>query len=237
MVVPGREMLAKRRPRGTCLVQIGLRADERGSLLASGWCAFLWLGELGARRDVGSLWVKAHFMLCFEAFCESVCWTKKSSSPDLLAQTGARRLRGHICGPWGPTALPASQGLQVGFQGLSPWEGGARSVGLGTVGGGMRLHGGSWGAATGAHERVFLGGSETLSPLARRCFLPSHRPQWLQALELPVPLSRLAQAAPRAPRGGDTCGKSAPGVDGCEQGAWPVWGSRCEILAFLLLRC
>lgn len=97
---------------------------------------------------MGSLWVKAHFTLCFEAFCESVCWTKKSSSPDLLAQTGARRLRGHICGPWGPTALPASQGLQVGFQGLSPWEGGARSVGLGTVGGGMRLHRGSWGAAT-----------------------------------------------------------------------------------------
>lgn len=28
----------------------------------------LWSGELGARRGAGSLWVTAHFMLCFEAF-------------------------------------------------------------------------------------------------------------------------------------------------------------------------
>lgn len=66
----------------------------------------------------------AHFTLCFEAFCESVYWTEKSSSPDSLAQTSAPGSGGHICGPWGPTALPASQGLQVGFQGLSPREAG-----------------------------------------------------------------------------------------------------------------
>ena len=87
-------------------------------------------------------------------------------------------------------------------------------MGLGTAGGGVRLHGapGEW--PLGGHGRVFLGGSEALNPLAERCFLPSHRPQGLRVLELPVLLSRLGRAAPRAPRGGDTCGKWATGVDG-----------------------
>ena len=47
-----------------------------------------------------------------------------------------------------PPSLPGSAG---GVPGLEPLGGGARSVGLGTVWGGVRPHRGSWGAATWGH--------------------------------------------------------------------------------------
>ena len=100
-VVPGKEMAGHAEAPGHLPPADRLWADERGSLLAGGSCAFLWSGELRARRGSGSLWVTAHFTLCFEAFCESVYWTEKSSSPDPLVQTGAPGSGGHICGPWG----------------------------------------------------------------------------------------------------------------------------------------
>lgn len=122
---------------------------------------------------------------------------EKSSSPDLwlrLAPAGSG-VTSVGRGPQ-PSRPPGPAG---GVQGLSPWEGGARSVGLGDRGGWHEAAQGLLGAATWGPRRAFLG--RLLSPLARRCFLPSHRPQWLQVLELPVPLSRLGQAAPRSPRG------------------------------------
>lgn len=74
-VVPGKEMAGHAEAPGHLPPADRLWADERGSLLAGGSCAFLWSGELRARRGAGSLWVTAHFTLCFEAFCESVYCT------------------------------------------------------------------------------------------------------------------------------------------------------------------
>lgn len=124
---------------------------------------------------------------------------------------------GHVCGPWSPPGHPGPAG---GAPGLEPPGRGARSVGLGATGGGVwppqpsPAHQGS-GHLVPTRESSL----ESLSPQpsAGRCFLSSCRPQRLRALEPPVPLSRLGQAAPRAPRGGDTRGKWATGVDGCEQ--------------------
>ena len=71
---------------------------------------------------------------------------------------------GHICGPRGPAALPASQGLQVGLLGSSPQEGGPGVWAWGPRGAVCGHTGapGEW--PHGALEGVFLAGSEPSAP-------------------------------------------------------------------------
>lgn len=130
-----------------------------------------------------------------------------------LAPTGSG---GHICGPWGPTALPASQGLQVGLLGLSPQEGGPGVWAWGSRGAVCGHTGAPGERPPGAHEGVFLGGSEpsalcwTLLPLFMQASVAA-------GTGTTRPAVQAGASSPRAPRGGDTCGKWATGLDGCEQ--------------------